>query len=105
MTNCPTCGQEVINQDGPIHDVARRTVSFNGEVAAMGFAANLIFEIMLRRYPATSHWESIACSVWAGIDVDWSANFRTQACKLRKALKPLGIAIPNNRMGHYWLEW
>jgi len=109
MTDCPTCGQKVNELDRPIHDAARRLVTFNGETAQLGWAGNLIFEIMVRRHPKTTHWEAIAGAVWAGQDVDLASNFRAQVCYMRQALKETGIRVVAHRghasLGFYWLEW
>lgn len=107
---CPTCGHESKNIKGPVHDVARRVVTFNGKTTpCLRWAGNLILDIMLCRHPETTHWEAAAGSVWAGRDVDLAANFYTQVCYLNRELKPLGVKIVSHKggsgTGFYWLEW
>ena len=116
MTDCPTCGQKVDELDRPLHDAARRLVSFNGKTAHLGYAGNLIFEILLRRHPLTTHWETIAGSIWAGQDIDSRNNFCVQISYMRngrepeqEGLKNLGVRIASDKfgagLGFYWLTW
>ena len=108
MTDCPCCGQSVDLIDKPLHDAARRLVSFNAETSdKLSFAGNLIFELLLRRYPQAVHIDQIIQYVWGERDVDAYNNYGVQLYGMRKDLKRTGAGVGNHRgpaaPGLYWL--
>lgn len=94
--HCPCCGHHIA-PDRILADLNTNTVTFGRRRVVLGAGeAEMAFAIV-DAYPGTASLDRIYTALWGGYDRPLCAekSVHVYACRIRAALKPIGLGLEN----------
>jgi DNA-binding response OmpR family regulator len=106
LKTCPCCGAEIVFAPDLIVSLDYNTASRNGVMVGMEPQSAVLAHELARRWPATVRYDRLETVMHGHMDHpgDFHSVLKVRVCRLRHALKPLGVGIANSYGVGYRLE-